>query len=442
MRRNTYVDSSGNTIDQTFESKKPILILFIFIGTVLPLILVGLIIYTVIGNKSCTNLYNEIKSSTVQYLKDNDLLPEVEGEDVTVSLNKLYNGHYLNTFKTKDMVCSGNVKTTKYKKTYVYTLNLTNCNTCTTNSRYKGWSEEVSYFPANKQIVDVIPYYNYYDRQVVTTDWSRYYDQDELENKKSKYGVKMPQEEYFNSMPKVPTEGQIFTVETDDKTYYRYKDLKWKWYDIAGDYSEFSSVQPAGYANKDENTKTFSEWSEYSLTYPEEKEYREITKTAGYLYYYVDKDGKKVYANNKKYMAPDDVDQSKYTSHEDEYEEMYRYRDATWRWYNGKKRQYSNYYPEKPSGYNHRDDGLVEETSFGSWEEESKITDENKYYRTEETKIMTRFRYVYEILSEPLLKEPITKKEFVNKVGMPVPEFVLDENYKVEVSYKFKYRKR
>ena len=40
MKRNTYVDSSGNTIDQTFESKKPILILFFIIGTIIPLILI------------------------------------------------------------------------------------------------------------------------------------------------------------------------------------------------------------------------------------------------------------------------------------------------------------------------------------------------------------------------------------------------------------------
>ena len=442
MKRNTYVDSSGNTIDQTFESKKPILILFFIIGTIIPLILIGLIIYTAVQNNSCNKLHNEIKSATLKYLKDEDELPEVEGEDVTISLNKLYKGHYLNSFKTKDMICSGEVKTTKYKNTYIYTLNLTNCNTCTTNKRYKGWSEEISYLPTDKSIVDVTPYYNYYERQVVTTEWSKYYDNEELKTNKSKYGVRLPKKEHFDSMPKVPEEGQIVEVQKEEKTFYRYKDIKWKWYDIAGNYSGLYSEKPDGYANKDESTKTYTKWSKYSLTYPEEKSYREISKVSGYVFYYEDKNGKKVYANNKKYTAQDDVDQTKYPLRENDYEDMYRYRDAKWRWYNGQQRQYSNYYSEKPSLYNYRDDDLTEESSYSEWKETSEINEANKAYRSEETKTMTKFRYLYEILSEPVLKKPVTKQKFTDKVEMSVPEFILDENYKLEIIYKFKYRKR
>ena len=55
---------------------------------------------------------------------------------------------------------------------------------------------------------------------------------------------------------------------------------------------------------------------------------------------------------------------------------------------------------------------------------------------------MTRFRYVYEILSAKVLDSPVTKDKFVSEIGMTVPEFSTLEEYKMEVTYKFKYRKR
>ena len=62
--------------------------------------------------------------------------------------------------------------------------------------------------------------------------------------------------------------------------------------------------------------------------------------------------------------------------------------------------------------------------------------------RTEETKTLTRYRYIYEILSLPVLKEPVTKEEFLKEINMTVPEFAGLEEYKLEVTYNFKYRKR
>ena len=47
-------------------------------------------------------------------------------------------------------------------------------------------------------------------------------------------------------------------------------------------------------------------------------------------------------------VAAEDIDQNKYTQHEDEGVDMYSYRDAKWRWYNGQKRNYSSEYSEKP----------------------------------------------------------------------------------------------
>ena len=54
---------------------------------------------------------------------------------------------------------------------------------------------------------------------------------------------------------------------------------------------------------------------------------------------------------------------------------------------------------------------------------------------------MTRFRQKYEILSLKVLKEPINKEAFEKKVRMSIPSFAYNENYKMEVTYKFKYRK-
>ena len=209
MKRASYVDNQGNPIDHNFESKKAILNIFFIIGTILPLVLIGFIIYTAVQNSNCNKVYEEVKTATLEYLKDKDKVPTVEGEDVTISIDKLYSGKYLSDLRTNNMICSGSVKTTKYKNGYIYTLNLTNCNVCTTDSRYGKWSGELTYYPNNKPIVDVIPYYNYYERQIVLTDWSKYYDKEELSKEKSKYGVKLPADENDSGMPLVPEEGNI-----------------------------------------------------------------------------------------------------------------------------------------------------------------------------------------------------------------------------------------
>ena len=442
MKRNSYVDSSGNEIDQNFESKKIILKFFFLIGTIIPLIIICFIIYTAYQNSKCSKIYEHIKTSTLKYLEDENKIPTIEGENTTISIGKLYNDDYLTTYDTDNMKCTGTIKTTKYKKDYIYTLNLTSCNTCSV-TKYKNWSAELNYLPANKPIVDVVPYYNYYERQTVVTDWSKYYEQKELEKKVSKYGIKLPKEKenIESELPALPEEAKIAEVQNEESYMYRYKDKEWKWYDIKGDYSGYSSEKPNGYANKDEESRVYTKWTKYSLTHPSEQEYREILKTIGYQYYY-EKNGKKIYANNKNYVAAEDIDQNKYPLHEEDGVEMYSYRDAKWRWYNGQKRHYSNPSSTKPADYNFKDEETMIETKYGDWKQTSSLNDANKEYRTEQRKLVTRFRYIYEILSDPVLKKPVTKNLFVDKVGKTIPEFITDENYKIEVSYKFKYRKR
>jgi len=440
MKRASYVDQSGNAIDHIFESKKTFLNIFFVVGTIVPLILIGLIIYTMVDNSKCNKIYDSIKSATLEYIKDNDKMPDYEGDSVGVNIDKLYSGKYLSSFNTDNLVCSGKVIVTKYKNEIVYTLDVSNCNTCSINKRYGAWSEELNYYPNGKSIVDVIPYYNYYEREVLTTEWSRNYEADEISKKESKYGVKMPEED-DSGMPKIPTEGEIVEVQTLETPMYRYTDKQWRWYDEPLNYSEFSSEQPAGFSNKDESTKIYTEWSEYSLNYPEKKDYREINQTTGYKYYY-EKDGKKVYANNGKYTAAEDIDESKYDQRDSDTSTLYRYRDAQWRWYNGKKRSYSSYHSVQPEGYPYREDETERETTTSSWKETSSIDASNSSYRNEETKILTKFRYVYEILSLPVLEKPVTLNKFEEETQMTPSEFAGLDDYKLEVTYKFRYRKR
>ena len=56
MRRNKYVDENGNPINYGFESKKPLLNLFFVFSVVIPIVLIGVIIYTVVNTNYCHNI--------------------------------------------------------------------------------------------------------------------------------------------------------------------------------------------------------------------------------------------------------------------------------------------------------------------------------------------------------------------------------------------------
>ncbi len=438
MRRNEYVDEQGNPIDYSFTSKKPILNLFFIIGTILPLVLVGFIIYTVVNNNYCHEIYGNIETATYNYLNEEKKLPEYSGDHIYVKLDDLYEHSYLTPGKTANTRATGRVKVTKVEDDYIYTLDVNNCDKCSVSKRYQNWSGETSSYDSSKTIVDVVPYYNLYDREVNTTEWSDYYDQENIKKKTSKYGVRMPKDQ--SQLPNVPEGTNIVEVQKEDKTFYRYSDKSWKWYDIVSNYSDFYSEQPSGYQHKDANTEKNTEYTEWSLNYPEEHDYRTIRRTTGYKYYYVDDNGQKVYTNNGKYTVEGEVDLDVYTERDEEGATMYSYSDKVWRWYNGTRRNYSGYMHEQPSGRPYRDDGLYILGNYSSWDEDSLLTHENESYRVEETKIMSRYRYVYETLSLPLYEEALTKAEFEEATGRSLEDIRQDENYKVEVTYKFKYR--
>lgn len=439
MKRIGYVDNEGNVVNQGFESKKPLLRFFIFFGTILPIILIIIIIYTAITNSICLNKYKMIEKAAYKYAKSQKELPKIDGEKTTISLSELYN-EYLSVSDTFNRKCTGTVKITKYEDDYVYTLDVNNCSICSVSSRYGSWSLLQSSYPSGKAIVDVETYYNYYGRQLNTSKWSEYFSDEELQKKKSKYGVRLPKKNDDGElpMPGIPDNANIYSVIKEEKLQYRYKDTSWKWYDIVGDYSDFSSTQPDGYTEKDEDTEITTEWSDYSLNYPEERSYRDIETETGRRYYY-EKNGKKIYANNGNYMPEDKVNTEKYDQVEDEEKEIFTYRDHKWRWYNGEKRNYSSYKSTQPEDYNYKDEGLVFVENYSDWSDDEPLSTS---YRKKQVRTLVRYAYVYEFISEAYLNKPVTKSEFTNLVGMSVPKFSKLEDYKLEVTYKFKYRKR
>ena len=439
MKRMTYVDKEGNQVNLSFERRKPLLRLFLIFNIGVPIIILSLIIFAVIQNKGCINVYDAMKKASLVYLKDIGEVPNVEGESYTINIGDLYSEQYLKSINTNDTLCSGTVKVTKYKKEFVYTIDTKNCGSCSVDKKYSDWSGYLDFYPRDNAIVDVTPFYNYYDREVNVTEWSEYYEDKEISDEVSKYGISLPLDD--EKLKEIPKEGKIVTIESDTTYYYRYRDRSWKWYDIDGNYSGFSSERPEGFANKDEDTEKYTEWSEYSQNYPQEKDYRDIVSVTGYKYYYVNKQGKKVYYNKGKYTPNEEVNTEKYDQTEDDSTTMYRYRDKVWRWYNGQQSRYSSYSTTGSERYPKKDVETEILSDPSSWSLEKSNSEDKEGYRVEEKKPMTRFRTRYEILSMKAFNKPLDKKAFEKKVRMSVLEFDAREDVKLDVSYKFKYRK-
>ena len=76
-----------------------------------------------------------------------------------------------------------------------------------------------------------------------------------------------------------------------------------------------------------------------------------------------------------------------------------------------------------------------------NWSKEQSTDDTNQEYRIEERKFMTKFRKQYEILSLLRLKEPLEKEEFEEKIRSNILEFSSRDDKKLDVTYKYKYRK-
>ena len=433
MQQQPYVTETGQPY-QPKNNKRMVTVLAI-IGFVIVLVIV-IVIGALRGskNRKCVKLEDLLESSARNYMLENELMPMIEGTSSTVTVSDLLKSGFLKStdYQIKNSTCGGSVKFTKVDNEYIATLDLTNCDYCTTSTHYGDWSKETSKLP-NANIVDVIAYYNYVEKETYYTKWTSYYTLAEIEKK--------PITEVTDSrFPSIASDAKNIEIEVDNLMYYRYRDQRWKFYkNNGGSYSDFfSSEQPKGYKNKDTNTARDTEYTEWSLDYPEKKDYRTIKEATGYRWYYMD--GKtKVYWNSGAYYP--EAPSEEYTLHDKEAVKVYCYSDKEWRWYNGAKRQYSSYTSVMPSGYTNRDDELTSYGRWSSWTTTSKLDNTNRSYREEETENRPRYRLKYDMYSFEKLSDPLTKEDFEEEVGMTLQEIIDNPKLELIVTYQYKSKK-
>lgn len=428
------------------EYKKYIKPIVLILGVFIAVLVLYLIINSIIKaaqDKTCKPIENKVIETSFKYAKEKNILPINEGESVIVKIDDLLTDGLLSTtdITMKKNKCNGNVKITKYKESYIKTIDLTNCGYCTTDKRYKKWSDETTKEPSgNNIIIDVIAYYNYKTYEDYNSGWTNYIKESLINKEKSdKYGVALPIDEKY--LPTIPKEAEIIKVEKEDKTYYSYRDKKWKFYkDNGGSYTnEFYSEQPQGYAYKDENTLKFSEWSKWSLNYPDKKNYRKIKNSYGYKWYYLDKKERK-YWNGGAYSV--EQPSEKYNQCDKENKEvMYSYQDRMWLWYNGSRRLYTGYISNSSQGLI-KDENFVQYSNWSDWREASNLNDSNRNYREQQTTTSSRYRIQYRMNSYLKLDNHLNLKDFEEETNTSLDEFIKREKTTIDVIYKFKYRKR
>lgn len=183
------IQPKGNSYDGTTEyvEKKNHTLIIVAIFLII-VIVIGLIVYYVSRSNKCNNIENMILNQTLTYAENNDLLPTVEGESITLNIDDVFLEETLKPM-LEEKICSGTVKITKYKDEYIKTYDITNCNYCSTDKRYKKWSKEVNKKPSNRYVIDVIPYYNYYEISYYHSAWSNWIPEEEVGEVDEKYKV-------------------------------------------------------------------------------------------------------------------------------------------------------------------------------------------------------------------------------------------------------------
>ena len=432
-----YVNEDGTPyVKKEIDKKKIMTIAGIILAVIFLVLIIVNLVTTNKKKKACNQIEETVIEAAYKYAKDKSVLPKVGGQEVEISSSDLIKEDYLKegdlTYEENDG--SATVTITKYKEDYIKSVEIKDCGYCSNND--KKWSGETDKYDKDKNVVDVITTYNYYDRSTYYTKYTDYIESSEVSTKKSKYGTYLPLDESI--LPEIPSTGVIVTIEQQTKTYYSYRDKRWRYYQNQCNYSAFSSEQPSGYANKDTRTQQYTDWSKWSINYPDEKDYRSIERTTGYRWYYKE-GGKKIYYNSGEYTP--EQPSEKYTEKEKKTVTMYRYRDKVWRWYNDCKRNYTGLTSKQTERYPYRDDETLTYTNWTSWKDESNVTSENSYYREERTDTHSRYRIKYDIYSLIKLDEAIPEKEFEEKMGKSLEEIAENPTIALEIIYKFKYKK-
>lgn len=437
--RETYVADDGKTINMDDKNKKWIKRNLIILGIIILIVLIFFISRTIIRSNYCGKIIGRVTDASLKYTKENKTIPMSEGDFVTLELEDLLKNDLLTeaNITVNKKVATGKIKITKYKNDYITTVDLKDCDYCDTSK--KKWTKESTKKP-NKQVVDSIAYYNYHTKTNNYTDWTKWYENSDLKTKvDKKYNIRLPEKD--NNLPVIPKDSVIDTIEQETKEYYRFRDKRWAYYKGGGNYTDyFSSEQPAGFEKADASTLTYTEWTDYSLNYPEKKPYREIVSQYGYKWYYTE-NGKKTYYKNGEYAVEAIGDKKYQKDTKAGNASMYRSRDKQWRWYTGARRIYGPYASVLPKGYTNRDDGLMRYTAWSNWKEVTNMATDNASYREEEVSTKYRYRIKYNVVSLAVLPKPITKTSLENELHMTVDEILARDDLKVDITYKFRYKK-
>jgi hypothetical protein len=433
-----YVTSDGKVINEEESNKKRLIMYTIIAGIIILIIIIYFIARFFVRRNYCQKVIDNVSSVSLSYLKKNKELPVEEGDFVTLELAKLIDERLIQKedITVNKKVAKGTIKVTKVKDNYIPTILLTDCDYC--DSSNKNWSSEISEKPKTG-IIEPIAYYNYFKVQKNYTNWTKWFENKDINTDiDKKYKIRLPKEVF---LPKVPSDAKIDVIEQETKEYYRYRDKKWKYFDIVGVYtSYFSSEQPEGYADYDKNTEIYTEWSKESLDYPETKPYRTIIEKAAYKWFYMD-GNKKVYYKSGEYTVTN-PNAKKYTSDKDAGStKMYSYRDKQWRWYNGQKRKYSSFSSVMPRGYTYRDDALVINSGWSNYRETTSITPEVAPYREEETDTRFRYRIKYYVETFDVLKKDVTVKDLESNLNQTIEEIMSRDDIKVKINFKYRTKK-
>ena len=397
-------------------------LIIIFIILVLYFIIFSIINGT--RKRTCNELRNDIIKQADIYFDQNNLLPNYNGEQNVINLNELDNSIIF-----KDYAVTGTITYTKYNDQIIKTLNISNAGYCNT----KDFGKETDEYKEDKN-VEVVTYYNYSSVETYNSKWSNWYPSEDI-NTEETNGVLLPIDE--DKLPSIPKNAVVNEYVRETKTYYSYRDKKWRFYKNNIDYSDYSSTQPKGYQYKDTATLKKSESSDWSLNYPTTYDYRHITQKTGYRWYYLEEENK-IYWNNGEYSV--DSPGENYIKDNQNSALMYSYYDDTWRWYNGDtKRIYSSLSSTMPSGYKYKDETTLTYTNWSSFKDESSITADNKNYREEKTDTYSRYMIKYDIYSLPMLNDYVTKEELEDILGKSLQEINNDETLHLNVLFKFKY---
>lgn len=396
---------------------------------VIPIVAIIIILNLIISgvrNSKCYDVRKKIGDYVDSYVMSNNLWPTINGDNVVIDLENVEKVEF------KDEVCTGTVKITKVNDDYIKTFYLENCSYCSAGDFGREKNEYDDRLNA-----EVVVYINYYNVTNNNSRWSDYIPFEEISTEETD-GVLLPLNE--KDLPKISEEAIISEIIKEDKVFYSYRDKRWLWYkNNNNDYSDFSSEQPEGYSKKDTRTEIRTEYTEWSIDYPEVKDYRVIFTDTGYRWYKKGEDGEKIWWNNGEYY-PEEPEEG-YTRDNESKITMYRYYDKLWRWYNGESRGYSSSQTSTPpsSLHKYRDEGITSYSNWSAYKTASSVTDENAYYREEVTNVHSRYMIKYKIRTFLVLKKALERSEFEETVGRTLEEMTEDETIDLDISFKYRY---